>query len=733
MSFDYFTFLRGLLPILDNRRSENGPTDPTYVTLLKLVKDFADQMASMDRDENSLRHLVDTILDFGSQVSGDLGLRELLRQSTPSTPKGLTSGGTGQRRGAAPSGDTFGAPPPRNFEEPQTGDTNMAIETAKEINSLIDSWPLSGESSSEPRTKAPARQIQVTARSMSGEPTTEFEPQTRYDLRFFVATPSSGSLAEGNVDVTDVPKAGLQARWIVTSTDVEFLSVSPRGIVEKQGDTWACDFPLEIPGDGESEVVSLNVRTTEVTGNLMVRILVAGEEYRKLDVKLGFGAKVIEDAVCTAPGHIRLRPTHEWTTPPEHLAFYIGARDTHISTIRGANEYGSAEWTAKIATLKNPIDNVRKALEKFRIAAETHVNSLDVTDMLSRLKQERWKPYDWGACATVNVACPSDSAYTKALHDLAHVGYTLFDTCFPPDSRLRAILESLPPGSRTDFIWTSRGAVDWVSHVPWALMYMKSVEPFESVDCSQFFGLHFRIGSTSYESNQPSKALGDPAQVSALHFLYWGSNPNDDIGAQSSWQRNEFKSWARHHLVPNDPKSQDRKSQVILALANPGPRPAGILYFYCQCSVKDGSEPILQFGEDARIEDTVEEKEFGQKVLTDAPFIFANACTTASSVALGASELEASFFRRDVRAFLGTESRVPVVLASRFAWLFFQFFLRRVDPKPMAAGEALAQSRMFLWSQYGNLGGLFYCLVNRYDLFLASADEVKQLKESTNE
>jgi hypothetical protein len=61
--------------------------------------------------------------------------------------------------------------------------------------------------------------------------------------------------------------------------------------------------------------------------------------------------------------------------------------------------------------------------------------------------------------------------------------------------------------------------------------------------------------------------------------------------------------------------------------------------------------------------------------------------------------------------------------------LFFQFFLRQADPdgKPMAAGEALAQARLFLWTQYQNLGGLFYCLVNKYDLYLASDTELRQM------
>ena len=105
-----------------------------------------------------------------------------------------------------------------------------------------------------------------------------------------------------------------------------------------------------------------------------------------------------------------------------------------------------------------------------------------------------------------------------------------------------------------------------------------------------------------------------------------------------------------------------------------------------------------------------------------------SACNTMSSDPQGASELESRFFARDIRAFLGTETKVPVVLASHFAWLFFQFFLRKVDSSPMAVGEAVAQARLFLWTQYRNPGGLFYCLVNHYDLYFASSAEVEKLQ-----
>ena len=70
----------------------------------------------------------------------------------------------------------------------------------------------------------------------------------------------------------------------------------------------------------------------------------------------------------------------------------------------------------------------------------------------------------------------------------------------------------------------------------------------------------------------------------------------------------------------------------------------------------------------------------------------------------------------------------PIQFASRFASIFFHFLYRQMDPEPMAAGEAVAQTRLFLWTQYRNIGGIFYTYVNQYELFMASDAEVKALR-----
>jgi hypothetical protein len=92
------------------------------------------------------------------------------------------------------------------------------------------------------------------------------------------------------------------------------------------------------------------------------------------------------------------------------------------------------------------------------------------------------------------------------------------------------------------------------------------------------------------------------------------------------------------------------------------------------------------------------------------------------------NEVAPDGFDRGCRAYIGTETKVPIVFGSRFANIFFRFFYRVLDSAPMAGGEAVTQTRLFLWTHYRNIGGLFYAYVNQYDLFVARDDEIVALR-----
>jgi len=174
------------------------------------------------------------------------------------------------------------------------------------------------------------------------------------------------------------------------------------------------------------------------------------------------------------------------------------------------------------------------------------------------------------------------------------------------------------------------------------------------------------------------------------------------------------------------PAAGDPKDKLLSLLDTPLPEPTSILYFFCRCNVQNAI-PVLDFGDGTS--DTVRREDLSMRELPDRPLVFANACTTAAADPYMASELERSFFDRRCRAFLGTETKVPITFASRFAVVFFRFLYRMMGSPPLplapiAAGEAVVQTRLFFWRRYRNIGGLFYTYVNQYELFMADELEV---------
>jgi hypothetical protein len=519
--------------------------------------------------------------------------------------------------------------------------------------------------------------------------------------------------------------------------------------VQKVAETWRAEFDLFIPESGPSDIRQLAVLPGPRPGSLLATIYIVSREraldfYREVSVRLA-GAPVITgrrklEGRATYPR----RTTHEWTTPPEHIQISIKHGLADVSTKRHRlQDYTFCEaYTATDNLLSGPIKNVRASLEKFREIHEGYLNDLDYSDMGSRLAQPdaepSWRPHPYGINGWQPLPDQADGPHKSAFaqvqqsqewRDLATDGYALLDRCFPQGGMLRTLLGKLLPGSRIDFLWTDQSGPGWVSHVPWALMYMEPVDVTGNTppDPEKFLGLRFRIASRSWSVNNGSVVLGGKDVAHAMHLLYWGRKPGDDVALEAQWQANEYGKWMQSAVLP-DTARPDLKQQIVLALDAPAPSPIAVVYFYCHCSVGDGAQPSLRFGNTSKREDTLTRSDLSQRSIPDGPLVFANACSTTQADPHMTSELELSFFRRGVRAFIGSEAKVPIKLASKFAWLYFQYFFRRVDPDPMAAGEALTQARIFLWTQYQNVGGLFYSLTNQYDLFLASNDEVLALR-----
>ncbi|MCW2240563.1 caspase family protein [Azospirillum canadense] len=573
-----------------------------------------------------------------------------------------------------------------------------------------------------------------------------------YTLNFKVGRPVEGSLVGGSdteVPFSDVPPGGLATEWVIASQTVEFMAGTPGTSVTtsllERATAWTARFPLLIPEKGDSFIPQLQIRPRAAEAARFDVVVYAHREiYRQFTVRLAIAdsavapntvAVSVQDDLLYSPiAHLNLGKPHEWTTPPGELVVtVIGS----MASVRG--DVGSqfvddvTFWSGVQAKVAGNIQNVRAAAERFRARWEADLNDIDPDDLANRLRN--WTPeYNW---AMLRDHADDDHRrrwddtlrVSQELRDLAFDGHRLYEAFFPAGSNLRSWIDALSPGHRLDISWKPQEG--WIPHVPWGLMYLPDVPaPGQSIDPMGFLALRFRLGYTAHAVQAGSKALGGLQDTHRAHFLYWGDDPKDATGQESRWQQQQWAAWSNQVFVPTTPRGLDPKAELVQLLNEPKPTPVSVLYLFCQCNVGDGNDPILRFGGTAQLTDMVRRTELGTKLLADRPLVFANACTTAASDPYIANLLEEAFFARGCRAYLGTETKVPIQFASRFASIFFHFFYRIADPEkaPLAAGEAVAQTRLFLWTHYRNFGGLFYTYVNQYELFMARDAEVLALR-----
>jgi hypothetical protein len=430
------------------------------------------------------------------------------------------------------------------------------------------------------------------------------------------------------------------------------------------------------------------------------------------------------------------QPKSDWQRAPEKLL--IAVQKNNLAYVNGTanNEAVDTwtEWWGMPQDCNTAILQVRAAAERFRAAEEHYLDAIDPADLKQRLLQYR-PPEAWHSLKTNADAQHQEVWRQVALKDtsfsLANWGYTLYQRFFPVDTMLRQLLDQLTPGARLMISWQKTAGGSWIPHVPWGMMYRTPPRRGEPIDALQFLGLRFRIDYRAHDPKRASPALGDPKSAYRGHGLYWGGQANDPVFGEARWQHD---LWAnadgRHVFVPTDLDPTTARGELVKLIEQPSPEPMPVLYFYCECDMKAGGKPILRFGSTNAPANVIEPDDLSHEQFRHRPLVFVNACGTAVSPdPFVANELETQFFERGCRAYLGTVAKVPIHLASRFAAIFFHFFGRQVDGAPVAAGEAAAHTRMFLWTQYCNLGGLYYAQINQYDLYLAHDEELRQFPD----
>ena len=602
-----------------------------------------------------------------------------------------------------------------------------------------------GTSTPPPGDGADAQHLNFWIRERELAPTRPLVIGTAYTGVFQVGEDVPANLARGARAIApiDIPADGLDTTWIVSSTTVALIATEGGGVEEvtnePSGDEqqWTARFRLRIPLSGNSEERVLLLIPQRAPARLDVTIYVLGDVYRKLWIDLRAGAAAISPRSASNPappdtrhairrqGFARSRsilcvPAAEvgLRTPPgcECLTLQLLPGSAYRRLERGGLE-DLVPWKREQTTVQR-IGQVRQALDLFR---ENHTAWLDsiTPDDLDQALQNWHMEQGWTTLAESGGQHLGDWATMARdgwLRRIAFCGSKLFDALFPPDSAVRRSVLALDPGDRLHIVWFNDGSGNWIDHVPWALMYAQSV-PAEGmpIDPEQFLGLRLRISYSSRALRERTRALGTLDRSTRAQLLYWGDGVNDVVAAEARRHGDELARFIPLVL----PKTTRRKAEICRFLAQPKPTPVTLVYLYCQSQSGGGAAPVLRFGGTNAADDLVELVDIGTTKLRDQPLVFVNACQSAAADPFVVNELEESFLSRGCRAFIGTEAKVPVQFAARFARVFFNFLYQEQDGRPIAAGEALTLARRFFWTEYRSIGGLFYSYMNDYELVMS--------------
>lgn len=594
----------------------------------------------------------------------------------------------------------------------------------------------------------------IVEREQEAERNVPLEVGVTYNGRFRVGVPVAASLFGGADVIPDsaIPQAGLKTHWRVIPTDLRFAASDNDVSVSLSGEA---EFDLLVPKIGNSPTISLALTPTSAEAGFLVLISVGGKLYRELTVSLrvadgaepsadGSASKTTRDYALARLGQADLRTTHEWTTPPGSLTLYVYApgRATIFGSANGV-PYPPGEQVyvgTEKSELNGTVDSLRRAAESLRTKATAYLNDIDPTDLLNRL--DLFQPqYDWTQLGDYTDPAHSAAwiavAGSKELQVLAFYGRKLYDTLFPADQNSRIWTDALPPGQLVHVVWRKDSGASWIPYLPWELLYCGDANPGMPIDPTKFWGLRYRLQYTSYNPPRvPSASLGSPQEACCTNLMFFGKSPKEL--AEVQWQKQiwtDLSGKIKNRLLPSG--VTDPKSEILKALTDPDSIqgsanvPAAVLYLFCHYGKDPNDTPILRFGDTSSPDDILTEPEFGTSAFGSRPLVFANACATAGTDVYSANAVTKAFFDRGCRAFIGTDCMVPAAMASRFAVIFFYFFLRLVDKQqlPMAAGEAVAQTRLFLWCHYRNIGGLLYSYLNQYDLYMASDAEIRTLQK----
>jgi hypothetical protein len=590
-----------------------------------------------------------------------------------------------------------------------------------------------------------------------------------YEGCFSVAQ-SEGNLLIGNTLITpaEVGEDGLMTSWTVASRTIRLDPWTRDGHsdpdmefenLEAGDDTdYLAAFPLHIPASGASVVRKLALTPLrDPTGVLQVDILVGDDLYRRLTATI----EVRPAETPPVPGESEVpRPMPEQPGPRRspfvfgeqrmvsaaHAGLvlppaYAPRRTLRLVVTRGELTIWDSDdgvtrprpWKPNLGDLNTAIGEARAALDRLRDKFPDAFDAPDPNDLEGELRTYKddvdgdwFGPAAGGPAGEVVESVPG-LATSSELRDLAAQGQLLFTSLFT-DEMLQARIASLQPGDLVDFMWVQDTDAA-APAVPLPLLFLGDVpDRDEPVDAARFLGLAQRLAYRIRNPLDTTRSLGDWRATMRGHFLYWGSAMGDKVGEHAVRHATDLRVWEPITLLPKDPIHASTK-ELATFLKREEQGQMSLLYFYCHCNTRDGGSPILRFGATDGPDDVLKIADLmaGGRPLNGAPVAFVNACKSSYAEAMLSNQLMTAFFTRGCRAYVGTEVRVPAGLAANFAVVFFSFLYGTAGLTLAPVGEAISQTRRFLWRRHGNLGGLFYSAFNDYKLYELSDADVRKL------
>ncbi|MET9108462.1 NB-ARC domain-containing protein [Streptomyces zhihengii] len=448
----------------------------------------------------------------------------------------------------------------------------------------------------------------------------------------------------------------------------------------------------------------------------------------------------VSDNLSLSSSQTALRSPLFWQRPSRTLTLNltpsIAIYQLHLDS--GVRiRYDTVPWEPRTDAAQYAHD-AQVALEAYRQHHASRYNTITPADIAQRL--ERFSPTeDWSQSIThasaKDIHAWEEAASSQEIRELAFAGKELLDALFPHNHVCHQLIRELAPGDKLNVHW-HRSEPD---HVPWPLIFCEDLpRAGHPINAQDFLGLRLRSTHLS-GSGKRERIL--PADAARAYLMYWGDSIGDEtfpLSVEHTKELDELHERARESELKYLDRFDDwkplflplghneRKAELSAYLCDP--EPVSLIYLYSQAYADAGRIKGLRFGSTDNACDVLRLSEMGSKALQDQPLVFANACETSSAEYLYTNDLKNHFFKRESRAYIGTECKVPAGFAGRFAHVFFHFLYMRFHPEqPTSAGEALTQTRRFFWNEYRSIGGLFYSYINDDHLYVARPGEIEAM------